>query len=240
MRNKQSNKVAVAMISLGAAVLWAVAADPGASQDAAAKPDILYVDHMDQVVRNDLGGRNSVYIRAPSRAAFSKAGDYGKCDVSKGETNSGLKITFDKKNEGGSDGTGGFCGYYTLLHRGRDDFLDASEYKYLAFWVRGEKGDEKFKIGAADRTWAEIDDSVKSDEIGKYLPAGKITPDWQLAVIPVDSWFIDWKQMHAISVCFEGDLYDTGAAQGIVYIDDVVLTKNKPDPGSIGLIRPAS
>jgi len=195
--------------------------------EAEANPDMLVIDDMQQGIQNGLGGRTAVYQRAPSRVSFSKTGDYGR-----GEGKSGMKIVYDKKNEGGQTGEGGWCGFYTLLHRSHNDYRDLSQYKYLAFWVKGEKGGENFKVGAADKTWAEIDDSVKSDEIGKYLPAKKITTDWQLAVIPVDEWLIDWKQMHAFAICFEADCFVTGAGTGMVYISDMVLSRNKPDPST--------
>lgn len=184
---------------------------------------VLWIDRMDSNARNERGGRNSIYMQAPSRAGFSKASEYGK-----GEGNSGLKILFDKKNEGGPRGDGGFCGYYTLVKQGRDGYLDASPYKYLTFWVKGEKGGEEFVIGVADKMWEAMDDSVKSQPISAYLPAGKVTTDWQLAVIPLDEWFIDWKFTHAVSICFEGDLYPEGAAQGVVYLDDLALMTEKP------------
>jgi hypothetical protein len=212
-----------AALAAVAIALSVSAAEQTPPEGEAANSDVLYVDRMDAPVKNDLGGRNSVYIQSPSRAAFSKAGEYGE-----GDGNAGLKIVYDKKNEGGPRGDGGFCGYYSLLHRGRDDYFDASPYKYVVFWVKGEKGGETFKVGAADRTWAEIDDSVKSQEIGKYLPSGKVTTDWQLAVIPIDEWFLDWKQMHAFAICFEADVFETGAGQGTVFIDDFALTRQPP------------
>jgi len=184
--------------------------------------DAFMLDNMDEPAKNSVGGRNAVYQRAPSRCSYSKSEEYGK----KG---AGLKLIYDKKNEGGPNNDGGFCGFYSILHKGRDDYLDISQYKYLTFWVKGEKGDEKFKIGAADKTQAETDDSVKSpQEVGTYLPKGKITTEWQQAVVPVEEWFVDWHLMHSISFCFEGDIFDNGIGSGIVYIDEVEMRKTKP------------
>lgn len=214
---------------IGMAALCAAAPVIGAdvtpaAGEAPANAEVLYIDHMENVSKNDLGGRNSVYIQAPSRSSFSKAGEYGK-----GDGNAGLKIVYDKKNQGGPRGDGGFCGFYTLVKHGPDGYLDASGYKYLTFWVRGDQGGETFKVGAADKMWEAMDDSVKSQEIGKYLPAGKVTKDWQLAVIPVGDFFVDWKQMHAFSICFETDLFADGAGQGTVFIDELALMKQQPD-----------
>ena len=195
-----------------------------AAEDApSAASDALVIDSMDDVVKNSLGGRNSTYLQAPSRAAFTKADEYGK-------NGGGLKITYELKNEGGPRGDGGFCGYYTVVKKGTDGFLDASQYKYVTFWVKGDKGDEKFKIGVADKMYETMDDSVKSQEIGTYLPAGKITTDWQMAAVPVDEFFVDWKLVSSVSICFEHDTFDNGAGAGVVYVDELALMKNKTGP----------
>ncbi|MBN1270509.1 MAG: hypothetical protein JXB04_13045 [Kiritimatiellae bacterium] len=212
----------VVALSLVAAVAPALA-NPSAEAVPSAEEGILWIDRMDSTAKNDRGGRNSVYMQPPSRAGFSKATEYGH-----GEENSGLKILFDKKSEGGPRGDGGFCGYYTILKQGRDGYLDAAPYKYLTFWIRGEKGGENFKIGAADKMWEAMDDSVKSQEITAYLPAGKITTEWQQAVIPLGEWFIDWKFTHALSFCFEADLYEDGSAQGVIFLDDLAFVTEKP------------
>ena len=64
-----------------------------------------------------------------------------------------------------------------------ETYFDGTPYKVITFWVRGEKGDENFVVGLSDRHWDRIGDSVKSQEIGKYLPEGKITTLWQKATI---------------------------------------------------------
>jgi carbohydrate binding protein with CBM30 domain len=197
------------------------------AQDTPAQPpastESLMIDNMDDLSKNSLGGRNSTYLQAPSRAAFTKAEDYGK-------SGGGLKLTYDLKNEGGPRGDGGFCGYYTLVKKGTDGYLDASPYQYITFWVKGEKGEEKFKIGVADKMYETMDDSVKSQEIGSYLPAGKITTDWQMAAVPLADFFVDWKLVASFSICFEHDTFDNGAGAGIIYIDEFELVKNKPGP----------
>jgi hypothetical protein len=189
-------------------------------------PDNSMIDDMNDSKTNSLGGRTISYQSGSERCSFEKADGLGKIGP-------GLKLTYDLKNIGGVSG-GGFAGYYTILHRGRNDCLDLSAYKYFTFWIRGEQGVENFRVGAADRTWSELDDSAKSKEIGEYLPAGAITTDWQLAVIPVDEWFIDWKQMHAFSICFEHDCFPNGIGRGTVYIDEMAMTKTRPAPLSPG------
>jgi len=170
---------------------------------------------------NALGARTGVYQQAPSTAEFVKGESFGRGGA-------GLRIIYHKKSKGGPAGNGGFCGYYTLLHTDPTSYLDASAYSYLTFWVRGEKGDEKFSVGAADRKWALTGDSAKSREIGRYLPAGRITTDWQQAVIPLSEFRVDLTQMHSIAICFEGGLYPAGIGRGTVYIDDLAFAREKP------------
>ena len=205
----------------GAAAIALVAATSAAVDYQAVPANVKMIDSSDNAQTNTLGGRNGVYKQDPSRADFAKSIEFGK-------TGAGLKITFDKKGEGGLRNDGGFCGFYTVLHKGPDDYLDATPYAYLMFWVRGDNGTEKFKVGAADKRWGELDDSVKSQEIGNYLRSGKITTDWQLAIIPLSEFSIDWQQTHALSFCFESDLFEGGAAQGAVFIDEVTFVQDKP------------
>ncbi|MBU1077014.1 MAG: CIA30 family protein [Spirochaetes bacterium] len=185
---------------------------------AAAEESVLVVDDMKKM-KNNLNGRCAVYQKAPSRAGFSKI------EVERnGKADKVLKIKFDKKGEGGPYGNGGWCGYYTLVKKGKN-FLDVSGYKKLTLWVKGEKGGEKFKIGAADQTYEASGDSAKSDEIGAYLPDKKITTKWQKAVIPLDDIFIEWSMLASLAVNFETDLYENGAANGVVYIDEIQFEK---------------
>jgi hypothetical protein len=169
---------------------------------------------------NSLGARTGVYQQAPSSAKFAKSPQYGK-------DGAGLMITYNKKSKGGASGNGGFCGYYTLLHSSPTNYLDASAFEAMMFWVKGAKGDEKFCVGVADEKWALVGNSVKSKEVGSYLPAGKITTDWQMAVIPLKDFRVDLTKMHSLAICFEGNLFPNGAGRGTVFIDEMAFTKPK-------------
>ena len=102
-------------------------------------------------------------------------------------------------------------------------YFDASEYNAITFWVKGDKGTENFKVGAADQHWDRIGDSLKSEEIGNYLEAGRITIEWQKAVIPFDAYFLDYKKLSSVAICFEEDCFPDGSGRGIIYIDDLAL-----------------
>ncbi len=167
---------------------------------------------------NRLGNRVNVFFQDPSESLASRGHD-----VIAGEQKRVLKLKYKKNNQGGPFNSGGWCGYYTLLKSGKDKFFDAGGYRAITFWVRGEGGYENFVIGVSDRRWDVLGDSVKSQEIGAYLPAGKLTTEWQKASVPLSEFFVDMKQLAAISIVFDGELYPTGGQQGIVYFSDIAL-----------------
>lgn len=166
---------------------------------------------------NLIGGRSNTYEKEPSRALALRV-----TEENFGGTGRALMIKYDKKAEGGPYGTGGWCGYYTMLRSG-GKYFDATAYKTITFQVKGAEGGENFKVGLADKHWEELGDSVKSEEIGKYLPEGKVTKNWQKASIPLDVFFLEYKEIASLAICFEGECFSTGAAKGTVYIDDLKL-----------------
>ena len=176
-----------------------------------------YIDHFEKTT-NLLGGRTSVYEQPPSRAiATTTDREYY------GPSGKSLAIRYDKKNTGGPGGTGGWCGYYSILKVGQK-YFDALKFTKITFWVKGERGGENFQVGLADRHWEEVGDSVKSEEIGVYLsPTNQIATEWQQASIPLDAFFIDLKEVASIAICFEGDCFPEGKGTGVVYIDEVAF-----------------
>lgn len=168
-------------------------------------------------------------FEAPTNALYTKSGMYKKpdSDVKKSRTKkehasgeSALFIAYKKEVKG-------FCGYFIQTIVG-NKFFDASKYSKLTFMVKGKKGGENFQVGLADEKWFKLDDSVKSEDIGKYLPAGKITTEWQKAEIPLkffvdkQSGDFDLTKLGAVSICFESSCFPPdGVGKGIIYIDDV-------------------
>lgn len=197
---------------------------------------LLMVDNFEgaEGIKNALDHRASTFIKAPSKVMVSV-----RDDAIQGKKTRVLMIRYEKKQTGGPFNTGGWAGYYTLLKSSgalvaptaqnpnpkqtQDKYLDASGYKTLTFQVRGETGNENFIIGLSDAHWDELGDSVKSEEIGKYLPAGKLTKEWQKATIPLSEFFIDYTQLSGISVVFDGDLFTAVGSAGKIYLDDIAL-----------------
>lgn len=199
----------------------------------AAEP-LLVDDFEGEEIQNRVGGRANVYVKSPSRIMMSRVEE----EVNGAKSNV-LLLRYDKQSEGGPYGMGGWCGYYTLVKTSGylvapttdqpnpptvgEQYFDASGYQAITFWVRGDKGEENFMVGLADRHWDRVGDSVKSEEIGKYLPAGRLTAEWQKAVIPLSAYFIDYTKLASVSICFEGELFPEGAGLGTVYLDDIAL-----------------
>lgn len=227
--------VTLALIALvgGNGLTFAQQAQPAVQPPAASVKPVIVDDFETGSITNSLGGRTNVYIKAPSKAMTSF-----RKDTKQGRPTNALMLRYDKKAEDGPYDSGGWCGYYTLLKKVHpssslggspaaeiedDVYFDASKYSAVTLWVKGDKGNENFVVGVADAHWDKVGDSVKSQEIGKYLPAGKITVDWQKAVIPLDEFFIDYAKLSSIAICFEGDCFPEGAGAGKVYIDDIAL-----------------
>lgn len=191
---------------------------PAVSPDA----DIVIIDDFERGGdKNRLGSRTNIYVRPPSRIMLAK-----RDDVISGKETKVLMVKYEKKNTGGPNGLGGWCGYYTMLKNPRtSQYFDASNYSLITFWVRGEEGGENFMIGLADEHWDRMGDSLKSEEVGVYLEKGEITAEWQKAKIPIDVFFLDYATLSSLSINFEADCYPEGAGSGGVFIDDIALEK---------------
>lgn len=197
---------------------------------------LLMVDNFEGPggLKNAIDNRASTFVKAPSKVMVGV-----RNEVVQGKRSHVLMIRYEKKQAGGPLDTGGWAGYYTLLKSPgeaaaptsqdpnpkapADMYLDASDYKAVTFQVRGDTGKENFIIGMSDQHWDQAGDSAKSQEIGKYLPAGKLTTEWQKATIPFDEFFIDYTRLSGISVVFDGDLFPVAGSAGRVYLDDIAL-----------------
>ncbi len=102
----------------------------------------------------------------------------------------------------------------------RVDSFDASQYNYLAFWVRGEKGGERMQILMRDAHALNYMPQVKYK-----LPDA--TVEWQKVVVPLDQFKgkIDFIVLDNIGIAFGRDV---GNLKGeIVYLDDFVFCNNE-------------
>lgn len=174
------------------------------------------IDDFEDQTANKVGGRSNTYVMAPSRALAVKV-----TEAPHGGTKA-MMLKYDKKAKGGPYDGGGWCGYYTMVKTG-PRYFDATAYQSVAFWVKGAQGGENFMVGMADRHWDEVGDSVKSEEITKYLPEGKVTTEWQKATVPLSVFMLEAKELASVAVCFEGSAFPSGEGKGTIYIDDMMF-----------------
>jgi hypothetical protein len=144
-----------------------VAAEPASSS--------LLVWHFEQGIVNAWGGYYSVYMREPSWART-----YLDPTVTRVSSGHSLRVTAHREAEG-------FCGLWMDFYPAAEvprQYLDASPYRYLSFWIKGQKGGEDFELELTDESKTE-DDAVRPKRpLRLFLPKG-VTTEWQEVVIPL-------------------------------------------------------
>lgn len=102
----------------------------------------------------------------------------------------------------------------------RVESLDASGYKYLTFWIKGEKGGEKAEVLVRDAHALNYTPQIK-------YKISDLTAEWQKIVIPLDEikGRVDLSKLDNIGIAFGKDVGNTTA--DTAYIDDFVFT-NQP------------
>lgn len=111
--------------------------------------------------------------------------------------------------------SGGWCGWYTLLNG-----IDITRHNALTFWVKGEKGGERFDIGLADDRMQELEiDAVYVGTIKSFLPDG-VKTHWQKVKVPLASLRseLDLTRMGSLVFWFRYE------GSGAVQVDDVTFT----------------
>lgn len=102
-----------------------------------------------------------------------------------------------------------FAGYWCFLND-----ADASNFKYLTFWVKGTEEAENFFAGLKDNLGHESKVYVK-DYLLEELDTG-----WQKVIIPLNdlSEISDWENLELMSFCFKNQI---GSGKGTIYVDGV-------------------
>lgn len=171
---------------------------------------------------NQLGGKLNVYQRAPSRAerefvTAERRGSFGR----------GLRIHADREPEG-------FCGmwmHFFDMDASQPVYFDAEGYRYLSFWVKGEKGSEDFTIKLADSKWIARQDSIALGPVTDFLTGG-VNAEWQEVLVPLHSTeTLDWRQLGGLTLDF-----DTPGSHTI-YIDDVSFKHGAPAPAPVRITK---
>lgn len=173
---------------------------------------LLLVDDFNRGNQNNLGGYYNKFEKIPSSAIVGPTED-----VYRGEAGKSLKISVKKANVG-------FCGAWLHLFDFRADkknFLNAYGYEYLSFWVKGEKGGEKFVIKLADKRWIGLDDSASIGPVDRFLPGG-VKTTWSEVLVPL-------AEVRNLNLSELGGITFDFAYPGeyTVYIDDVAFKTSK-------------
>ena len=108
-----------------------------------------------------------------------------------------------------------------LFHKQSGNYLDATNYNYLSFWVKGKTGEENFAIGVADKQSQLRDNSIKSRPITNYLGRKRLGDKWSKVEIPLSEFKLNKGELASISFAFESKCFPNGAGKGSIYIDDL-------------------
>ena len=98
--------------------------------------------------------------------------------------------------------------------------FDASAYKYLIFWVKGEKGGERMSLLMRDAHALNYMPQVKH-----VLP--EAVTEWKKVIISLDEFKnkVDLNQLDNIGIAFGRDVGNVSGE--IVYIDDFMFSNSK-------------
>ncbi|MBI3318017.1 MAG: hypothetical protein HYZ90_02570 [Candidatus Omnitrophica bacterium] len=201
----------VILISLGLIALWAGWhwKAPSSLRSAQGFPPPILVDDFETGEtqglfaqrKNRLDAFQGTWARRPSYTVITKV-----ADTRPGSSGKALRIEYQK--------LGGWCGWYTLLNG-----INASKLNALTFWVRGEKGGERFDIGLADNRMQDLEiDAVYAGPITAFLPQGVAT-HWQQVKVPLAGLRsdIDLTRLGSLVLWFRYE------GKGAIEIDDVAF-----------------
>jgi hypothetical protein len=161
---------------------------------------------------NRLGGYFNSFARSPSRA-----------DVTLNRSSEGDRVlTFVFIRE-----ISGFAGFWIHLFDFKSPphervYLDASPFEYITFSIRGDAGGEDLALQVADRIWEEKEDSLRIGSLADFLPAGKVTQEWQRAWVPLAKLpqRIDRRELASL-------VFQAVRGGGRVYLRDLAFTLRK-------------
>jgi Carbohydrate binding domain 30 len=193
----------ISLVAVVAALSLARAAQSAHSQQA---PQEMKIWDFDYSLANPLGGGYNVFQHNPSSARSFLDGRGGRPT-----SLHSLRLTVHRE-------AGGFCGAWFEFYAASDipqRYLDASAYRFLSFWIKGEKGGEDFDITLKDDTWRNHEDSNPTRSLHDYLP-NRASTDWQEVLIPLrDFKGLDSRRLFNMTFLF------TRTGDQRVYVDDI-------------------
>ena len=190
-----------------------MAVSPVNAQERHFPKGLLLVADFNDKIQNRLDGYYNKFERPPSAAST-----YLVEEPRRGQSGRSLRVRVNRGEEG-------FCGVWLHMFdfraQGPRAYFDARDYKYLSFWVRGEKGGEKFTIKLADKDWITKEDGLLMGPVSKFMP-GRVGAYWKEVNVPLKpSDRLDLSQLGGITLAF-----DT-VGQHTIYIDDIAFKKKR-------------
>ncbi|MFQ5561743.1 MAG: hypothetical protein ACE5FU_14335, partial [Nitrospinota bacterium] len=175
--------------------------------------DHFLVSHFNQGNINRLGGYFNGFARRPSKSAVSIT--QTPDDVA--------ALTYYFENQ--SPGFSGFWIHFFDFKKPPSEqvFLDATPFAYLAFSLRGEKGNEKIMLRMADRVMENKEDSFLIGEVSSFLPQGKVQKEWQTAWVPLSRMGARINRKELANVVFQV----AGNGSGRIFVRDLAFAKKK-------------
>jgi hypothetical protein len=169
----------------------------------------------DQGIFNEWAGRYNVYQREPSWART-----YLDAATARPGRGHSLRVTVHQDPKA-------FCGLWMDLAGeagASKNFQDASAYRYLSFWIKGERGGEDFELTLADAARAENSESLTPLRLTSYLPGG-VTRNWQEVLIPLTNYpTLDLSHLARLILHF------TAPGDYRFYLGDIALKPAKDSP----------
>lgn len=168
---------------------------------------------------NRLGGHFNGFARAPARAVAGIEGE--------GEQRA-LTFTWERAPET-------FAGFWIHLfetHRTPAErvWFDARGFGWLTFEVRGGEGDEPIRLQAADRDMERKQDSLPVGPLGDFLPAGRVTAEWQRAWVPLSALPASLDRQRLANVVFLADPDGASATRGTLRVRELAFTEDEVPP----------
>ena len=152
-------------------------------------------------------------------------GNFGAWDKDPTDFSQGCAESFDSVNRYGAKGFGmkldydvdsrnpAYNGFWMFLQE-----LDASDYDSISFWVKGDASD-------GYTTVFKLELKNTNRQVGRYYVTN-VTDTWQKITISLKDFkgMTDFSSLTEFVIVFEDRI--ASAKEGVIYIDDIVFTKN--------------
>lgn len=161
-------------------------------------------------VTNGWGGQYNGYFRSPSWVRT-----YLDPNVHRSSLGHSLRIAVHREKQGFA---GVWLGFYPVSN-GPRQFLDARSYRFLSFWIKGQKGGEDFEMHLADDRSEDREDTIARRPVRAYLARG-VTTEWQEVLIPLAEFpGVNFRRLVNLILSF------SSPGDYLLYLDDISLKR---------------